>query len=78
MGPKHCLPSTTFRHDHEAYHALQQKATEFHSLSLAKLAVQLKTSGGAFRKILNQKLGAKWIHLAIGYPISPPVWICRE
>jgi len=38
----------------QAYHALQQKATEFHSLSLAKLAVELKTSGGAFRKILNQ------------------------
>ena len=73
MGPKHCLPSTACSSpDHEAYHALQQKATEFHSLSLAKLAVQLKTSGGAFRKILNQKLGAKWD--PFGYRLSnlPP------
>ncbi|CAL1169217.1 unnamed protein product [Cladocopium goreaui] len=38
----------------QAYHALQQTASEYHSLSLAKLAVQLKTSGSAFRKVLKQ------------------------
>lgn len=37
-----------------AYHALQQTASQYHSLSLAKLAVQLKTSGSAFRKVLKQ------------------------
>lgn len=38
----------------QAYQALQQTASEYHSLSLAKLAVQLKTSGSAFRKVLKQ------------------------
>lgn len=38
----------------QAYRALQQTASQYHSLSLAKLAVQLKTGGGAFRKVLKQ------------------------